>query len=463
MNKRYYMKRHFFLDKGNTIVKGSKVNTGLNPVLSICYGLKVSRGLIHFNIDEILEWFSDSSLDVNMAKFTLHMTNYFSVDNLPYEKKLLTAPDSNAERACSFDLEFFEVPKEFDAGRGYDYNSDFWIEDKKSTSEFGCNWYNATTNEKWDVPGVYDSGYTIIGRQHFDFGNENIDLDITDYINSKSYQDSGDTGSGNSFCGIGIKFADGLEDLYLGKTQCVDFFTDNTNLFFHPYIEVEYLDRVKDDRYTFNPNKENNLYLYVNDGVNAYDLDEMPSCSIGKVSHVRKGVYKTTIYPCDITSTYKHMEYDVWSNIRINGVSYDDVEQEFVVEPKSVFNIKDVSFQELPVPSVYGINDSENVNRGEIRTVFVDMRQKYTTDKKILDADIEYRIYVKDGDKEFTVFDYEPLEQSKSNCFFVLHTNDLIPSRYFVDIKIKRGMQERKFKDVVHFTIVNELSPKYTE
>lgn len=457
------MKRHFFLDKGNTIVNGSKVNTGLNPVLSICYGLNVSRGLIHFNINEILNWILDNSLDINKTRFTLHMTNYFSVDNLPYEKNLTTVPGNNAERACSFDLEFFDIPKEFDAGRGYDYHSDFWIEDKKSISEFGCNWYNATTAEKWDIPGVYGIDSMIIGRQHFDFGNENINLEITDYVIDKLYSSSGNTGSGACFYGIGIKFADGLEDLYLEKTQCVNFFTDNTNLYFHPYIEAEYLERVKDDRYCFNPNEVNNLYLFVNDGVNAYDLDELPQCSIGKVSHVRKGVYKTTIYPCDISSTNRHMEYDVWSNIKIESVPYDDVEQEFVIEPKSIFNIKDVSFQELPVPSVYGINDSEIVNRGEIRTVFVDMRQKYTTDKKVLDADIEYRIYVKDGGREFTIFDYDFLEQSKGNNFFILYTKDLIPNRYFVDIKVKRGMQERKFKDVLHFTIANELSPKYTE
>ena len=91
------------------------------------------------------------------------------------------------------------------------------------------------------------------------------------------------------------------------------------------------------------------------------------------------------------------------------------------------------------------------------------MRQKYTTDKKVIDADIEYRIYVKDGDREFTIFDYDKLEQSKGNCFFVLHTNDLIPNRYFVDIKVRRGLQEKKFKDVLHFTVANELSPKYTE
>lgn len=450
------MKRHFFLDKGNTIVRGSKINTGLNPVLSISYGFNVSRGIVSFDANEIKEWIVDNSLNVDKLRFSLHMTNYFSVDSLPYEKKLYTAPSGVAVRACSFDLEFFDVPKEFDAGRGYDYHSDMWSEDKASISEFGCNWFSASTDNTWDTPGVYDSECAIIGTQHFDFGDENINLDITDYMKGKLFAESGET-----VYGIGIKFTDNLEISTLDKQQCVDFFTDKTNLYFHPYIEVEYLENVKDDRYTFDANKENNLYLFVNDGINAINLDSLPTCSIGTVSQVRKGVYKTEIHPGEIENV-KHMEYDVWSNIYINGISYGNVEQEIDVEPKTIFNIKDVSFKELPVPSVYGINDSENVNLGEIRTVFVDMRKKYTTDKKVLDADIEYRIYVKDANREFTIFDYSPLEQSRGNNFFVLYTNDLIPNRYYVDIKVKSGMQERKFKDVLHFNVMNELSPKYT-
>lgn len=452
------MKRHFFLDKGNTIVKGSRVNTGLNPVLSINYGMKVSRGLIHFDLGEIMHWIEENSLNIEKLKFTLHMTNYMSVDGLPYDKTIMTAPNSDAKRASSFDLEFFDIPQEFDAGRGYDYRSDFWIEDKKSISEFGCNWYNATTENTWETPGVFNSGCTIIGTQHFDFGNENINLDITEYVLSKIEESSGLT-----LYGIGIKFTDFLESMDLKTPQCVDFYTDNTNLYFHPYIEVEYLDYVKDDRYTFDPYKENSLYLFVNDGVNAINLDELPTCSFGVVSQVRKGVYKTVINPGEIDSSYRHMEYDVWSNLTIDGITYDEVEQEFVVEPKSIFNIKDVSFQELPVPSVYGINDSEIICQGEERTVFVEMREKYTTDKKVLNTNIEYRIYVKDGSREFTVFDYTPLEQSKGNNFFMLYTSDLIPNRYTVDIRVKTGMQERKFKDVLHFTVANELEPKYID
>ena len=453
------MIRHFFLDKGNTILKGSKVNTGLNPVLSINYGLNISRGLIHFDAQKIYDWIRDNSLDINELKFVLHMTNYFALDYLPYEKDIVTAPGAVAERAASFDLEFFSVPMNFDAGRGYDYHSDFWVEDKKSISEHGCNWYNATDATEWEVPGVYSSGCTVIATQHFDFGNENINVDITDYVLDGMFSESESGSVGN----IGIKFVDGLENMRLDKQQVVDFFTDNTNLFFHPYIEAIYTNVVHDDRYSFNPNKVNDLYLYVNDGAEPINLDSLPTCSVGVVSQVRTGVYKTRILPGEIDASYRHIEYDVWSDLFVNGVRYDDVEQEFVVLPPKIFNVREIDFKEAPVPAVFGINDSEDVPRHDVRTVFVDFRKKYTTDEKILVQHADYRIYVKDGSREYTIFDFSPLEMSKAENFFVIHTEDLIPNRYFVDVRLKIGMTERYYKDVLHFNVVNELKPKYNE
>ena len=42
-----------FLDKCNTIVKGSNDNFGLNPILMLHYGGLVSRILIYFDLEEL--------------------------------------------------------------------------------------------------------------------------------------------------------------------------------------------------------------------------------------------------------------------------------------------------------------------------------------------------------------------------------------------------------------------------
>ena len=116
------MVRHIFLDKTNTITKGSLWNTGLNPILEINYGKELSRGLIHFDVNEIGALIADGTYsDPSKLKCTLKMTNCASVDGLPYDKEIHHRASEPVERATSFDLVLYKLPQEFDAGKGFDY------------------------------------------------------------------------------------------------------------------------------------------------------------------------------------------------------------------------------------------------------------------------------------------------------------------------------------------------------
>jgi hypothetical protein len=77
------------------------------------------------------------------------MTNCFSVDNVPYDKSLFTDFETIGSRASSFDLMLFKLPCEFDEGRGYEYMSDFWVQNKKLKITEGSTWYQS----KSGIPG----------------------------------------------------------------------------------------------------------------------------------------------------------------------------------------------------------------------------------------------------------------------------------------------------------------------
>ena len=116
--------------------------------------------------------------------------------------------------------------------------------------------------------------------------------------------------------------------------------------------------------------------------------------------------------------------YDIWSNISLNGVINDDVELEFSTRPKEhKLSINDYGHKKNSlVPSLSGINDNENLNRGEIRIVVVDFRKKFSTDKRELTSNAEYRLYVKDGNRELDVINYTKIEKTflrmRFICFF---------------------------------------------
>ena len=50
------MIRHFFLDKTNSIISKSEQNLGLNPILNVSYGDGVTRSLIHFDVEKIIDY-----------------------------------------------------------------------------------------------------------------------------------------------------------------------------------------------------------------------------------------------------------------------------------------------------------------------------------------------------------------------------------------------------------------------
>ena len=493
------MIRHFFLDKTNTIIENSRQNLGLNPILQLAYGNGIMRGLLHFDVDEIKKLINDKTFaNTDKLKFNLKMTNCMSVDGVPYEKSLIRGETNNAARACSFDLVLYKLPVDFDGGRGFEFITDFWIHDNKSYSEHGSNWFFAKNGVTWPVDedklslndvnldwddvesnrinltgGIWSSEYVIdeftkyikgensivVGTQHFDFGNENLSIDITDYVfdcitNNKNY-------------GLCLAFSPLFENTETDILQYVGFFNDHTNTFFHPYVEAVYCDGIFDTRESFTIGVDNNLCLYVSDNGIPVNLDSTPKCSINgietDVRQITKGVYSAHIKPNDVELESDSIYYDIWSNLAINGVNLDDVELEFATNKQirklSIGNKSDL--RHSIVPSIYGINMDEGLHRGEVREVSVDFREEYSQDKKELISTAKYCLYTEDGSRVIEVLPYQRIEQTFLNNFFIVYTEDLIPGEYFIDIEVNTGRETKYFKKILRFKILSDVTERY--
>ena len=538
------MIRHFFLDKTNTIIEGSTQNVGLNPILSIGYGKFIMRGLIHFDLSEIRGLIEDKTFaDTSKLTFTLKMTNCFSVDNVPYEKKYFMSFGESMKRASSVSAILFKLPCNFDMGRGYDFRDDFYVVNKSSNFDEASNWYFARTmipweyeREKFDLDdpnlnvktksyfdrkkidkfekdvfrisekintgeydieeikddleelsdnvirshyslhgGIYsqdtlDEEYSnyidgrdsiIVGSQDFDFGNENLSIDITGYVLDCINYDE------NNY-GLCLSFAPTTERIGSDEEEFgINFFTDHTNTFFHPYIECNYCETIKDDRESFTIGKPNRLYLYVSDDGEPVNLDKLPTCEANgedvEVKQATKGVYYATVSASKDDFEPAAIYYDKWSEIALNGLQIEDVELEFSTRPwQHKLSVGDESKNKNNlVPFLSGINDNESINRGEIRTVIVEFREKFSTDKRKLASNAEYRLYVKDGNRELDVIQYHPIEKSFLNNFFNIYSSDLIPQTYYVDIRVTDRTELRYFKNVLRFNVISNITERY--
>lgn len=449
-----------YLDKSNTIVYNSTINTAQNPVCELCYGDGYTRVLINVNIDRIRNMVNDKTFaDVTKLRHVLRMKNCWGFQSLKSNIILSSSKQTAKERTSGFDLYLLRMPEFWDSGVGNSYSVDGFLINNVTVSENGSNWYNSTTETEWaEGPGGITgitTGNTVF-VQHFDIGNEDIEMDITSEINNMMANNIPNNGFMLCFPKI-------LEETNTNIEQYVGFFTNNTTTFYKPYLETTYDENIVDDRNHFYSGKDNRLYFYSLIGGTYQNLDNGLTCTIDgtayTVKQATKGIYYVEL-PSSVTDTLTEgqMYYDIWSGISYNGKAFPDVEMEFFVKDSlGYFNFNNSLYApERYVPSVYGIKMGEKLNRGQVKKVFVHPRVEYTTNTIDNITGMQYRVYVKDANKEITVIDYESINRTFDSNFFIIDTNSFLPNTYYIDIKISTNNEELTHKSRLMFEIVNE-------
>lgn len=459
-----------YFDRNNTLVYNSEFNTGLNPVCELFYGGNInkeffSRFIFQFNTDRLKSLYDDKTFaDISKLKHTLRLTNTGAFDKDLMGKKTCDGKD----RSYSFDLELHPISNEWDEGNGYDYQTTN-VSDGKSQKIIGpSNWTFSKYNFGWSGPnsptyiGSTATGTTITS-QHFEHGNENIEMDITDLVNGYI---TGDTNNG-----LVLSYPYDLETTPIKESRYVGFFTRHTQTFYEPHVETIYDNPIKDDRTQFYMDKTNKLYLYVYLGGKLTNLDNLPLVEIigdngdviidsssTTVTQVSKGVYCTEI-TIDSSNATNCLQYtDVWSNIEIDGKPRPDVELEFIANDSlEYFNIGDSDEISKRVNvNVTGILNQEDIVRGDIRKVYVSTVIPYTINQKQVVDSLKYRLYTKEGTNEFTVIDYQDINKANVNNYFLIDTISLVPGRYYIDIKTEINQEVNTFKNTINFNIVSQ-------
>lgn len=300
----------------------------------------------------------------------------------------------------------------------------------------------------------------VIAKQHFDVGCENISVDITDTFNKFI------TGKLDNH-GIAVAFAPKFEYNDSQNENYVGLLTNRTNSFFEPYVETIYNDSIKDDRQNFVLGRMNRLYLYANIGGDLVNLDQLPTCSVDgtefEVKQASKGAYYIEItLPQDAFSA-PTMLYDKWDNIVYHGENLNPVEMEFTTRPSQSFfqlgyNMPDKA---AFTPTCYGINDSEHIKRGDLRKVCFLFKKDYAKNTGVLIDDVEVRLYIMDGTAQVTVIPYIKANRAFTDTYVMIDTSMLLPNTYYMDVRVKYGMEMIENHDVIHFTIVDEEDNRY--
>ena len=463
-----------FLDKSNTIIQGFKDNLGLYPISMLHYGNLVSRIILSFNIEKIKKEVEDKTYpDITSLKHTLKMSNCGSINDDAFTKTLSSFSESgDRKRATSFDIIAFEIPEIWDMGIGFDVPSSLFITGEASLSQEGSSWFNAYSGKEWRyAEGIYSNDFIIkecekyingedsiiIARQHFNYGNEDLSLDVTNYVNDLILGKK----ENNGIC---LAFSPRLENTELDYANYVGFFNEKTNTVFQPCIETRCETSIHDNRLNFILGRENKLLLYCNLGGELANLDHLPICCIDDikypVKHVKKGIYEATVKLDKNSCSDKCILNDIWSDITINGETFDDVEMDFVCNSHASFYRfgKYNKDKKTFIPSVEGLNDCEDMNQGEERCVNIFFKVPYTNNKYCMPNKAYYKLYIVSGKKEFDIIDWCEMDSIENFNTFTIKTSELLPFEYFIDIKTEDGGEVKVFKKVTSFNIVNNAT-----
>lgn len=300
----------------------------------------------------------------------------------------------------------------------------------------------------------------IIGKQHFDIGTENIELDITNTFNKFI------TGELKNY-GIGIAFAPYFEYENSIIENYVGFLTNKTNSFFEPFVETINTESIYDDRTNFVLGKANKLYLCSTIGGKLENLDKLPTCTINEetyeVHQASKGIYYIDVnLPIDAFKA-PTMLYDTWDGLIYQGQELKPVELDFTVQlPYSHFGIGTAMPEKNEfTPTIYGISDNEIIKRGDVRKLCVNVRKNYTKNEGIEINDIQMRMYVMDGTAQVDVIPYMDMNKIFTENYTLLDTSILIPNEYLIDVKVNFGMESIIHHNILKFKIVDDTKNKY--
>jgi hypothetical protein len=449
-----------YFEKNNTIILNSEINTSKNQVTEIVYGGNPnlhSRFIFKINLDNLINKINKQ--EISSDRLISHKLKIFNTINGidGFSGKPINKSESRL-RATSFKLLIFNIEKDWDEGVGYDilFNRDFL---KNPKSKSASNWFKRKTNENWNFEGVY-SGTTenIISIIDFDNGDENIDVDITHYINNILY-------NGYENNGMGIAFVEDIENLSEDFLYSVGFHSKYTSTIFEPYLETTFDLNILDDRNNFKLDHLNRLYFYAKRGQNFMDITPL---SVNLYNH--KFELIDVIQSNDIKKQLKGIYYidlELNSENNVDSVIYTDewifklngeektIQNEFyLIEDNTNYMLEMVIPKNIINITFSGILNKQKIKRGEEIILDLIIKKLYNQNNST-PLNIEYRVYISQSNKtDFEVIPYTKVNRAPNKYFILLDTSIFIPTIYRLELKLNNIDYTLNY-ETIEFTVID--------
>lgn len=450
-----------YLKKNNTLIFNSNVNTSKNQVTEIVYGGLpnniYSRYIFKIDIDKLKNFLTEK--EIPEQKILSHNLKLFNtINGLDGYSGEYIDNSKTRKRATSFKLILFNIEQDWDEGVGYEmlFNKLFLDNpDKKSPS----NWFESKTDENWVYEGAY-SGDTnsIISVIDFDNGDENIDVDITNYINDIISETIPNYG-------LGFAFSSEFENSNTENLYSVGFHSKYTTTIFEPYLETKLDNIILDDRNNFKLDEDNRLYFYAKRGQKFLDVDmlnvriynhkyeQIDIIEPNEIYKHSKGVYYINLNLSSDNNLDSVLYTDEWI-FEINNEQKSIRNEFYLIEnkingifetviPKNVINI-----------SYSGILNKQRIKRGNEIIIDLILKKLYNQNNSN-PLNLEYRIYIPQlNNRDLEVIPFTRVNRAPNKYFIKLYTEIFIPSIYRMELKLSNVDYNLSYEPI-EFTIID--------
>jgi hypothetical protein len=442
-----------YFKKQATLIRNSFTNSSRNPVIELSYGgttnsatTYVSRYVFNVDLDSLISKITSNTLNQNtIQSHILKIKNCISMNDGYIGVDLITS-----KRASGFDLAFVKLDEAFDEGTGYDYiyNDNQYREIELNKS--AANWYNRKNPQvTWSQSGVFTgttdnlSASTILTTQRFEIGNEDIEVNVTNYINGILF-------SGNTNNGIAITYSANTETLTSTTKNVVTFFSKYTQTFFEPFLETTYDDRVNDELCCMNFDVPNDFFFVSQSPITEVYKFEIIDSNDVVITSATSGFTNLNGFNYKYTTTIDSEDYQdqeiftsKWYYTQYG--KYKVLEREFNISKIDLNDGTTLTYGTEVFINVLGIKSNEIISKkvGLKRLIFKPKRLIETKILKNIVGDIEFRIYVNQGKNQIDVIPFTKASKVNEEYFVEIDFSWFISHDYTIEIRAldKNGVQ----------------------
>jgi hypothetical protein len=443
-----------YISKQAVLIRDSYSNTSRNPIIELSYGgdtnsatTKVSRYVFKIDLDNIQNQLNKNVFkNESIQSHTLNFTNCIYNQNDYIGQNFITS-----KRANGFTLVLASLPESFDEGTGSDYIYYRFNSNTLVNNNSAANWFQNTQTSNWEFPGVF-SGTSddiplsaIVTTQYFEIGNENISMDITNYINEILF-------SGRTNNGLCLFFSANTETQTTNVPVVTTFFSKYTSTFFEPFLETKYNTYMNDSLCCLKFDTENNFYFNSNTQINEIQSFEIIDSN------------NDTILAITSNTAFTHVNfYNYFVNVTIDdNPEYNDIENftakwTILVNNKiKIFNkdftltrineIEDkLEYENEVYINVVGIKSNDKISKKTGLTKLLFKGKRLLKNKLLnnLIDDIEFRIYIMQGTNEIDIIPFTKVSKINNEYFVDIDFSWFISHDYYIQTRAinKNGIQ----------------------